>query len=419
MSENEALDTFEDGPYTGEETTANYEAFDDLEESDNDDDEGQDSEETSVQAKERKEIDEDSQVNLLEDQDEKREEEEEEGDAPKDEGAKKADEKPDDTKPSEDDATKDAGIDADPVRNLKAFRDGKAYEVPEDAQINVKINGKSEKVALKDLRDNYSGQVAYEEKFNTLSSEKKEFQQNREVYEQEISELTQTMSGIRELVVKAQAGEEHPLAGFNKLLDLMGINSVHYNKQMQEQLFEEYDIFSEMSDAEREAYWLQKENKYLVNKQESEHSKSAASKAQQEKSAQIQELREAHNVNEDDFNSAYADLQELGTENITAELVIQTAKLSPLMDIGEDIMSKYEDQLTTDEMDSMVREIAVTMYENPDYTVEEIKSLIAQELEVETLVTEIAAKRKAPEELKYETSSSKSKRGYESFDDWD
>jgi hypothetical protein len=93
--------------------------------------------------------------------------------------------------------------------------------------------------------------------------------------------------------------------------------------------------------------------------------------------------------------------------------------MTPLMDIGEEIMSKYEEQLSTDQMDEMVREIAVTMYQNPEYTREEITSLIAEDLEVETLVSEVNSKRKTPAPLKVPKNNRNPESGYESFEDWD
>ena len=421
----EELDTFEDGSYSGEET--NYESFDDMDTGfegkgrfDDEEDEGQSSEDSTVQAKEGEEIDEDSQVNLLEDQEEKRDEKAEEDAPDKDEKSKEGDEESDDIKSDEDDAAKDDGDSPEEIRNIKAFRDDKAYEIPEDAEIGVKVAGKSEKVSIKDLRDNYSGKVVWEEKFGSLDEDRKAFDSNKVAYEEEINSVRDKMGAIRDLVSKGQAGEAHPLEGFNYLLDLMGVNSVQYNKQMQEQMFEEYDIFSEMSDAEKDLYWSQKENKYLVDKQESEKSNVAATQAQTEQQQRITEIREAHGVNEDDFDSAYQELLDQGNENITAELVVQVAQLTPLMEIGETILSKYTDQLTTDEKDSMVREVAKMMHENPEFTKEEMESLVAEELEVETLVSEISSTKKAPEILKHKSSkTAEQKYEYESFDDWD
>jgi hypothetical protein len=426
------LDTFDDGPYSGDEGfDDNVESFEDSEdvsdyenqESFDDEesfsDEGQDSKETSVQAKAGEEIDEDSQVNLLEDQEEKRTEEKEEGSDKKDEESEKSDEDAKLDEPSEDDASKDAGDDAEPVRSLKAFRDGKAYEVPEDAQISVKIKGKSEKVSLSELRDNYSGKTAWEDKFNTLSEEKKTFEGERDQYQAEIQGISKEMNTIREHVESAMKGESHPFDGFKHLLDLMGVNSVQYTKQMQESLFNEYEIFQEMTDAERDAYWLQKENSYLVDKQESAAAKSKASETQREQQAQITQLRETHGISEDDFHSAHQDLIADGRENITAEQVIQAAKLTPLLAVGDEIMSKYEDQLGTDKMNEMARDIAVAMYEDPSFTKEEMQTLIAEELEVETLLSEVT-KQKGPEELKYKSTKPREQvYEYESFDDYE
>lgn len=419
------LDTFEEGPYTGDDGfDEGLDSFDNLEDTSVDDeqenfDEVQEHSSKGSKAKEREEIDEDSQVNLLEEQEEKRTKEEKEEADKDNDGDKKKDEESESDAISKDDAGKDAGNSTEALRNIKAFREGKAYEIPEDATISVKINGKSEKVSLSELRDQYSGKVAWDDKFSKLSSEKKEFETQRDEYQEEIRSVSKEMSTIREKIVAAQKGEAHPLDGFNYLLDLMGINSVQFSKQMQESLYNEYDIYQEMSDAERDAYWLKKENSYLVEKQESERSKSKVSETQREQQAKINEYREAHGINEDDFNSAYQDLISAGEENITAEQVVQAAKLSPLLDIGEDIISDYADQLSTDEMNKMARDIAVALYENPELTIQEVKSIIAEGLEVETLVSEVS-KIKRPEELPYKSSKPKEQvYQYESFDDFE
>ncbi len=96
-------------------------------------------------------------------------------------------------------------------------------------------------------------------------------------------------------------GEVDPLSGFNYLLDLMGINSVKYNRTMREHLSEEFGIFSEMTDSEKQAYWTQKENDYLVNKQESARKKSEEAQALTERDQRVTQLREAHGVSEDDY----------------------------------------------------------------------------------------------------------------------
>lgn len=394
------LDTFDEGPYTdgpmdlsGEEAGSAEGATTDGGQEEGQ--EGQTSEETSVQTDEIETFDTDSQVNLLDEKEEVRgEKEEEEGEKEtdkSDEDDKQSDEDPESDGVGKDSTREEDGSTEEDVRTLKAFRDGKRYEIPEDAELKVKVDGKSEKVTLTELRDNYSGKVAYDKKFSEFSEEKKTWEGQKTQYDTEIETVKEHFGNIRQLTEAGMKGEVDPASSMNYLLDLMGINTVDYNKAMFEHMAGEFDTYTEMTESEREAHWTKKENAYLVKRQESLTKRQSEEKAQVELSQKVHSLREAHSITEEDYVSAEEDLKATN-QTITPEKVIQAAKLKPLLYQADDAIEPYLDQLTEDEAYDLSVDIATEMLKTPELTIEQIKTLLAEQYEVEDIMSEIEEK---------------------------
>jgi hypothetical protein len=405
------IDTFDDGPYTDgpmEEETSGQEAAA----------EEQSTEEVPEQTEAKEEIDPDSQVNMLDNTEEKAEEEtpkEPEGDR---EGDSDEQEAKSDEKSSTPEATDDT---AEEVRNLKAFRDGKQYEIPEDAELKVKVKGKWEKVPLTELRDNYAGKVAYDEKFQALNEDLKQFESERNQYQESLGDLKQDLVQVARLVKGALDGNNSPTEGMEYLLDLMGGNALQYKKAMFEYMADQLDVYSQMDEYQREAYWVKQENEYLTKQQESLKARSSEERAQVELQQNIRQLRETHGISEDAYNSAREALELGGAnhEDMTPENIVQAARLTPLLLEAERLLDPYKDKMDDDdEFTAMSVEIAKTMFESPDLPIETIQNLIAEQYEVEEIVSTLVQKT-GKEEGKEAARPAPPSNHLESFDDFD
>lgn len=406
------LDTFDDGPYTegpedeGTEDVTTEDVQDKEQESDQEDGQEEDSGEK---------VDTDSQVNNLEEKEEKeeakREEESDKGDKESDSDDEKSDdEQTDDSAPENED-------NAPTGKSFKAFLDGKKYEIPENAEIKVKVDGKNEKVSLTELRDNYSGKQSWDKKFNELSAERKEHQEEREQYVQERDYIRGELQGIRQAADKAMDGEGSPMEFVDKVLDMMNIDSYAFNRKMRDYLQEEFEIMSDMTEIEKEAYWTKKENEYLVKQKENLESRTAEEKANTEFRQHVESLRQSHDVSEEQFTSAYQDLVELGQQPTPEDVVGYARTLQPTIQ-AEKLIEPYEDQLSDDEADDLVVSIAQTLRDDPEITEDDIRTYLAEQLEVDSIVSEI--KEKAPsKEDKGSFVKDEKKHSIESFDDYD
>lgn len=390
------IDTFDDGEYTTGPMDEIQEESTETEDGSFAEVEGQSTEEETVQTEESEDFDTDSQVNLLDEKEEIRtEKEEKDGEKESDksdEEDKDGDEEAKSESDSEDDAAKDSGETAEDVRTLKAFSDGKQYEIPENAEVKVKVDGKWEKVSLTDLRDNYAGKTAWDEKFTKLSDDRKDYEEKNTMMEGEMGIIKDHFTNIRQLTEKGMSGEIDPLSATNYLLDLMGINTLEFNKNMFNHMSEQYDAYSEMTELERENHWTKRENEYLVKKQESSTKRQSEDQARAEFSQKVNTLRETHNVSEEDYVSAENDLKASGMEDISPEQVVKAAKLTPLMTQADDLIEPYLDQLSDDEAYDLSVEIATTMYHTPQMTSDQVKKTLAEQFEVEDIMSEIDKK---------------------------
>jgi len=397
-----ALDTFDEGPYTQDTGETQVESFD---------------EQGSVDG-----VSTDSQVNQLEEKEEvieAKEEEQatdsEEEDAESDKDDSEAAKQSDDGDKAEKLPEKEDG-DAD-VKTLKAFRDGKAYEIPQDAEIKVKIDGKNVKVPLSELRDNYSGKVAYDEKFSSLNEEVKQYKEEKTQYTSERQALQDDMVQVRQLAEKGLKGEESPLAFMEKMLDFMKIDSYDYNRALREYMSEEVNLLNQLAPEQREAYYIQLKNEHLAKQQESLTARLETEQTRAELNQKLSGLREAHGVSEDVYNGAYGELSEMGYENLQPEQIIDYATTKPLVESAKSLLDPYTERLDDSDTEGYVREIVGLFKDGADE--QEIAELLAQELKTEELVKVIEEKvGKAP---KASTAKKKAvpQNNIESFDDFD
>lgn len=344
------------------------------------------SEQTSKKGNEDEgeEVDEDSQVALLENKEDKKEEGEE-----KDKKGTDGDKEETKEPAKLPDTPKAKEIEGKTVR---AFRDGEQYEVPQDATIKVKVGGKNELVPVQELINNYAGKTHWDVKFSELNEEKKQYIAEKSQYEEERTEIIESLKHIREKALKSVSGEESPMEFVTELLDMMNIDAYDFNRNMKSYMFQELQQYAEMSEVEREAYWIKQKNEYLERKQETSTKQLSERKANQERIRQVDSLRQLHGVSEDQYVEAFNSLSSLGYENITPEQIVKYAAVAEPTRIAEELITPYLDQLSDDGAEELMISIAKQLHENKSLTPETVKRYLAEEFKVPELISSLNAK---------------------------
>lgn len=298
----------------------------------------------------------DSQKDQLEDKEDEPKEKEEKKEEKKEEEPKKEDELKEE-KPKEEHKPKGKSI------RVKG-EDGETKDVDLDGTVKIKVDGKNEIVSIKDLRDNYSGKVAWENKFSEIQEEKKTLQTEVEDYKKDKQEIVTHLKTISEML---DDEKKNPLDVLHYLVDMTGRDPLDYNKKVMSFMSDEVRNLDDMDDVERDLYWKKKELDAIRNNQAAKEERESTLKAQREKAERVNQLRESQGVTEEQFVQSHHELKSLGykDEQITPEAIVNYSVMKPNFEKAEAIASEYEDDLSDDQVEELISTVATTFKNYP------------------------------------------------------
>lgn len=293
------------------------------------------------------------------------------------------------------------------IKSLKAFRGEQEYEIPEDANIKVKIDGEEMDVSLSDLRNNYSGKTAWDKKFTELDKERQEYNNDKQMVEKYIGEF-------REI---AQNGT--PQQALEHFAKIAGQNPLEFRQAMRETFFQEFTERQNMSEAEIKALNLSEENDYLRRQQESESSRLVESQTLQEAENKILNFQETHGLTDEQLVSLYDSVQNSLGEDLTDEAVLNalTGKVADqqAMEGANHLLRSVNEEFATEENAEAIKEM---MMNNPDLSESDFKEIIESAFAVEKPKVSKKAQAAAKKEDK-SSKPKKDKKAYASFDELD
>lgn len=403
------LDTFEAGVYPSDSETFDEEVAAKGEEAD--------SEEKQEVSKD--EVETDSQVNNLDEKEDKGEEEQESKSSDEEssdkgtEEDKPSEEKSEDESKDADNVSKDDGDTA--TKLVKGIAGDKRVEIPEDTTFRVRINGKANRVPIQELINNYSGKVAYNEKFEELAQERQEFDTSFKEFEEERESIIEDIRGVTDRVKGFFEGKNKPNDALNFMLDSLGIDSFQYNKAVFEQMAEEFINYAQMDEVERDNYWLKQEKEHLLKSNETLAKKTEAEKTREESQRHLEELRQTHGISEEQYSEAVQDIEELG-EEADPETVVRYAAMKPFTLQAEDLVEPYKEQMDDQELHDVVVKISRDLFSG-ELDKDTIAQILEENYKLDEYISEAnskVVKDDAP------VVSKKSKEAeLESFDDFD
>lgn len=254
---------------------------------------------------------------------------------------------------------------AEELKMLKAARGDTEYELPEDAELTVKIDGEEVKVPISELRNNYSGKTAWDKKFTELDQERKEYLEDRRLVERYVGEF-------REL-----AQSENKVAALEYLAQLSGQNPIEFRRELESQMFEKFQQMQGLSESEIKAMQLQEENEFLQRQRESDARRVSESQARQEAEAKLMDLQEAHNLTNDDIANLYDQVLQGSNEPLSDEQILQAMDQVALNNRATQGAEYLLGQVNKDLVDdSNVQAVTELIMENPTWTEEDFIDVI-------------------------------------------
>lgn len=347
----------------------------------------------------------DSQVQLLDEQDgsekkggddekDKKSDVEDKNDGKKEEGEEKKSTDGEKDKSSEEEKKSEDGKSSETKTSGKPLkvRDGdKLIDISLDATIKTKVKGKNEFVTLQELRDNYSGKKAWTEEIET-AKEKTQLAEDKSLKLQD--EKNVLIGHLTKIAGMLDKEDGDPLDALYYLLDMTGRDVNTYSKRIFDYMEGQISEMSDMDQTEKDLYWTKKKLDAINNNQAAKAESAKQEQAQRELVVRIDKLRESQGVSEEQYVQAHDELIKLGykEEDIKPEQVINYGAMLPFFKRAEDfVIPNFEDDLSDDEMDSLITETANVMRKRPQISDEDAFSIAAKMLgfEVETIDDDI------------------------------
>lgn len=182
--------------------------------------------------------------------------------------------------------------------NLKVGPRGREIELDTDTKIPVKIDGKDEEVSLDDLRNNYSGKVAYDKRFSELDARDK-------IYIKDKQNTEKQLGGILH-----KAMNNDILGALLEITDIAGIDPSPIMKSIQGTLLGgDIQKFLQMTPDQREIHFMKLENQFLRGYKTSVDKVNSDKTSEEALAREVAEQREALGVSDEWMQRAEAEIK--------------------------------------------------------------------------------------------------------------
>ena len=312
--------------------------------------------------------------------------------------------------PSDDKADAPDGEEAESTEEVK--EENKALsldEMPDDTKIMAKVDGELQEITLKEFKNGISGEKAIAKRFSEYNVKEKEFTKQMDDVNTYINELGVTMrtSSI--------------LEGVTKIGELTGMPSYQIKELLIKELLPEIEARYTKDDMELDLDYQRQENEYLKNKTESDNKSYKAEQAKQDLESQVRNVRETHNINDEEWQSAFSKLdKELPKDEIiTPELVKDYVTFNRAESRADLLINSFDSSFkdNSDVMDAFIDSIL----ENPNFSDEDFMDILKTSLgnsKKEEAEKKVEAKAESKEK-KAPTKKVVKKVEAEDFDDWE
>ena len=247
------------------------------------------------------------------------------------------------------------------IKKLIAKYGEDELEIAANAIFKHKVDGEEVDVELQELLNNYSGKVSYDKKFQEFSSQKKDFDEYKNKYDNDIKQIN---SYINDFAQKFRQNDA--LGALEYFAEFAGMKPYEFRRELLNQLVPEMERRSVMTEDQIKAEELAFQNEYLMRQHESAQKQSQEQQALRELENEIVKVQEAHGISDEDFEKAYNELMEIDYDGeINPATVAEYYMHSTAYSKADEILSGIDPLLA--EQDPVVESLQKVIVENPDF----------------------------------------------------
>lgn len=247
------------------------------------------------------------------------------------------------------------------IKKLVAKYGEEEMELAATALFKHKVDGEEVDVELQELLNNYSGKMSYDKKFQEFSSTKKEFDEYKNKYDNEIQQIN---SYINDFANKFRQNDA--LGALQYFAEFAGMKPYDFRRELLNQLVPEMERRSIMTEDQIKAEELTFQNEYLMQQQESAQKQTQEQQALKELENEIVNVQEAHGISDEDFEKAYNELIEIDYDGeINPAAVAEYYTHSTAYSKADEILTGIDPLLA--EQDPVIESLQKVIVENPDF----------------------------------------------------
>ena len=276
------------------------------------------------------------------------------------------------TDAEEDEADEDEADEAENTPNVpesETFRGVSGeedYDIPEDLTLSVKVDGEDKQVNIKELMENYSGKVAYDQKFTELQIE-------RETHKTSLDSFNANAKNFDNLVKEGKAQE-----ALDIVLESAGLEKNTFVNAYISQLAPTIAKFMDMTPQEREQQQVQQQTDYYKNQLEKVQENHKVESMSRQMKADIEKTLGTHSIDLERFELLQKELMQfsqegkLAKEKITPKFVGEYHKMVVQDELAREVLDSVKEGLSTDK--AAFDYLIALQQHNPDMKKEDLLS---------------------------------------------
>lgn len=257
----------------------------------------------------------------------------------------------------DEDKTPEEKVADEKAKKLKIRMSDGLYGIESDAKVRVKIDGDYQEVPMQELINNYSGKTAWDKKFTEIGNKNKELEIKEQQVEKRAKVLTDT---VGEVISHFTDINKNPVDALTFLADKSGQDPFTIWKRTLEANLDEIEKLMSMDEVGRENYYLKKEKEFRTKSEEARKEAFQKEQAYNQALTKLDSLRQAHGVSEEQFLQALDELESDGTDTskMSDEALVDYASLKPHVTTVQDVLEPYEDSLNDSNYSKVVQKLA-------------------------------------------------------------
>lgn len=264
----------------------------------------------------------------------------------------------------------------DKILDVKNDKDSENEDEKDNEVHEVPVDGKTEKVSLKELKANYSGKVAFDKKFSALGEEKREAKVKQYHYENDKKDLLGKVDAFVDAVSKKDS-----IASIESLAILANANPIELRKNF-------IDLVK--ADVAKYVQMTPEEQKELDNKLESDYNKKRSdyeSNAKDDKleadrlEIKLLTLQKDSGIDDESLIKCFDSIEDkskLSNDEILVKIQ-EAFKSGQIQDKASKLLTELDPSLVED--NDLLEEVRAITKKNPEFSNDDIKEIVSSILE--------------------------------------